>query len=241
MSIAPSVPCSGESAIPIEAEISRLWSSTTKTVSRVSRIFSAVRPASPRPPAAGSRTTNSSPPKRAIVSTERRTARSRGPICASRASPTEWPNVSLTSLNRSRSISSTASEPASRRAPAEGLLEPVLQEQPVRKARQRVVEGLMLERGQVLAPLADVSQDADPRRRLRSRAAHGHDLQVDGELGAVPALHEHFPLKTLSDGEGPPRLGHRLAGGDAQHVERLAQHVRPRQAASSEGSRRWRT
>ena len=62
----------------------------------------------------GSRTTNSSPPRRASVASLRSCVASAGrPTAVSSTSPTWWPRVSLTSLKRSRSMSTTATgEPA---------------------------------------------------------------------------------------------------------------------------------
>ena len=56
----------------------------------------------------GSSTANSSPPSRAITPPAGRAVWMRGPIRHSSVSPAWWPSVSLISLKRSRSISSTA-------------------------------------------------------------------------------------------------------------------------------------
>ena len=54
-------------------------------------------------------TANSSPPRRASVSSSRRSSLRRGPIWRSTSSPAWWPSVSLSSLKPSRSIRSSAS------------------------------------------------------------------------------------------------------------------------------------
>ena len=58
-----------------------------------------------KPSTEGSRIANSSPPNRATESISRASLISRLPIWSSRLSPQWCPRVSLTSLNRSRSIS----------------------------------------------------------------------------------------------------------------------------------------
>ena len=61
-------------------------------------------------------TQNSSPPKRATVSPGRSTSTSRAASRQSSSSPAPWPSESLTSLKRSRSMNSTATEVLRREA-----------------------------------------------------------------------------------------------------------------------------
>ena len=57
----------------------------------------------------GNNKANSSPPRRhSMLASSPSSAFSRGPICCSNRSPMWWPSVSLMSLNRSRSNSSSA-------------------------------------------------------------------------------------------------------------------------------------
>ena len=83
----------------------------------MSRVMRATMPSmcTSSPP---SSTANSSPPSRATVVSSLSSSRSRCPTCWSRSSPASCPSVSLTSLNRSMSMSRTAAEPvvASRRS-----------------------------------------------------------------------------------------------------------------------------
>ena len=59
-----------------------------------------------------------------------------------------WPSESLMTLNRSRSMNSTATPPARSCGQAlEALLDAARQQRPVGQVGQRVVEGLVLERG----------------------------------------------------------------------------------------------
>src|SRR5271163_3497509 len=58
---------------------------------------------------------NSSPPRRASTSVSRKTALRLAPVSRSKTSPAEWPSVSLTYLNRSRSNSRTENVSPDRR------------------------------------------------------------------------------------------------------------------------------
>src|SRR5712691_7446078 len=90
---------------------------------------------------------NSSPPSRATVSESRTTAESRVPAATSSSSPTLWPIVSFTTLKSSRSTKST---------PA--VVRPVLEQQAVGQAGQRVVEGPVLQLSLELALRGHVPQ-----------------------------------------------------------------------------------
>ena len=99
--------CSGKAPIPMLPLI-RSVAAPTPNGSRSRRSTpDATRFASLTPMPCSS-TANSSPPSRATVSVLRTWSDSRRPTCTSSWSPTWWPSESLTSLNRSRSISSTA-------------------------------------------------------------------------------------------------------------------------------------
>ena len=76
---------------------------------------SATRIASRAPSSCSHTIRNSSPPSRATVSDGRTASCSRGASATSSSSPAEWPSESLTSLNWSRSSSSTATARPSRR------------------------------------------------------------------------------------------------------------------------------
>ena len=87
---------------------------------------------------------NSSPPSRATVSPLRSVCEvSRNSI--SSASPLGWPKVSLTSLNWSRSRSSSAKQEPSRRGTMQGLLRSVAEQRAVRQVGQAVVQRLVLD------------------------------------------------------------------------------------------------
>ena len=64
---------------------------------------------------------------------------SRGPTCCSSSSPRSWPSVSLTSLNRSRSRIITADTGPFTARRGDRLRGPILEQQPVRQARQMVI------------------------------------------------------------------------------------------------------
>ena len=95
----------------------RCWPATSQRAARRSGSAAPARrrarrpTASARPPASpapGSSTANSSPPSRATVPRRRSRRCSRSADLAQQRSPMSWPSASLTSLNRSRSSSSTA-------------------------------------------------------------------------------------------------------------------------------------
>ncbi len=75
-----------------------------------SRIRSAARRV-PSSVVSSSRIANSSPPKRAVVSSGRMTARSRSATATSSWSPASWPRLSFTVLKSSRSEKSTETAP----------------------------------------------------------------------------------------------------------------------------------
>src|SRR5664280_1357258 len=119
--VVASAPCSPDSTTPTLASTSRSRPSTSKPsmwngLSRAARSLSATAIAADTSVMSGSSTANSSPPRRATVSTSRNTAVSRGPTWVSSRSQQWGPKVSLISLNRSRSISSRAAVVPSRRA-----------------------------------------------------------------------------------------------------------------------------
>ena len=86
----------------------------------MSTIRAAMRPRSSRSGISNVSKANSSPPSRAITSAGRTTDCSRLATTRSTASPTGWPSVSLTALNRSRSIIISAGPIASGRAGSSG-------------------------------------------------------------------------------------------------------------------------
>ena len=102
-----SVPSTGPMATPtltvIETECSSISNEVPSTLrTRLTRASAAATGSS-----ANCRTTNSSPPMRAIISAPSRRRRSRWAMLCNSASPIEGPTESLTSLNRSISSSST--------------------------------------------------------------------------------------------------------------------------------------
>ena len=110
---------------------------------------------------------NSSPPKRATMSPGRRHDCSRSATVTSRRSPTSWPRLSFTSLNRSTSRNSTATwRPLVARV-EQRLLEPLEELPAVRQAGERVVvrlERQLLLRGAALADVAHVAHEPADRR-----------------------------------------------------------------------------
>ena len=95
------------------------------------------------PATCSERITNSSPPKRAMVSSGRTIERSRSAKRTSSWSPAPWPRLSLTTLNRSRSRKRTATSSLSCRARHQRVLEPVEHEGAVGQAGEVVVDGLV--------------------------------------------------------------------------------------------------
>ncbi|MEZ5133686.1 MAG: hypothetical protein R2699_01140 [Acidimicrobiales bacterium] len=93
-------------------------SSMAKAPESASMTRSAIATASARPWRSSQSTTNSSPPKRAMVSPGRSACRRRSVISTSSRSPTSWPRLSLTILKWSRSQNSTAVRLRCRRARA---------------------------------------------------------------------------------------------------------------------------
>ena len=83
---------------------------STASAATLARMRSATARASATSPTCASRTANSSPPNRPTWSPRRTLSPSRCAIARSTASPARWPCVSLTCLNRSRSIISTPTE-----------------------------------------------------------------------------------------------------------------------------------
>ena len=82
---------------------------------------------------------NSSPPRRAAVSSSRRQFVSRSATAVSSRSPMAWPSESLTFLKRSRSRNSTAILPSLRCARAIACADAVGEQRAVGQAGQRVV------------------------------------------------------------------------------------------------------
>ena len=115
--VSASWPCSGARAMPMLASTAIGCPSRTNGACSTRTRSSATR-AARAASALGSRTANSSPPRRATRSVARTAPCRRCPICCSRMSPTWWPSVSLTSLKRSRSSSSSATGRPSRRSSA---------------------------------------------------------------------------------------------------------------------------
>jgi hypothetical protein len=95
-------------AMPMEGLMNSSRPSRTNGSLKASTIRPATRTASAGFSTSSTMTVNSSPPKRAKVSSGRRHPLRRSPTATSRRSPTSWPKESFTSLKLSRSINSTA-------------------------------------------------------------------------------------------------------------------------------------
>jgi hypothetical protein len=106
------------------------------------------------------------------------------------------------------------------------LLQPVSQQEAVGQTRERVVQRLMLESGQVLAPLADVPEDGHPVHRPSSAGGHRHDFHLERVLRTIRTGRAHLALERLADREGAPGRRHGVAWRDVEEVERLAQSLR---------------
>ena len=154
----------------------RCWPRRRPTARRARRAREHLRQARPAvidapssPSVPGSRTANSSPPRRASVSASRRQPASRSATWRSRRSPLWWPRVSLTSLKRSRSSSRTAvrRRRAGRAASARSVA--VEQQRAVRQPGQRVVQRLVLVAGR----LAHAAGATPGRRAGTARATAG--------------------------------------------------------------------
>ena len=189
-------------AMPTDAPISRSTPETENVRCSASRIFSATS-AGAGGRASGSSTANSSPPSRATVSLERRTALIRGPIWRSSSSPWWWPSVSLTSLNRSRSSSITTGRRAVAARGDERALDAVGEERAVRQAGQDVVQRLAAGRRAARAEAergshgdGDGHEDERWRGRIHSPSLATPDV-MDVERGRLDGC----------PGLGSPQLG----------------------------------
>ena len=119
------------------------------------------------------------------MSDSRTGARSLRATSWSRTSPLRCPSVSFTSLNRSRSISMTQTAAAGAARRSKGLIDAVVEERPVRKAGERVVQRLVLD---LAHPLLEL-RPALGERLLRDVAGRHVDhvaLRVERVAGLVP-------------------------------------------------------
>ncbi len=123
------------------------------------------------------------------MSDSRITADSRMAAATSSSSPTLWPMVSLVILKSSRSTNSTPVVVPVALGPGQRVRGPVLEQQPVGQAGQRVVEGPVLELGFQLPLLGDITHG-------QHQAGHGvvvpqvagADLDLDAALVAADDL-----------------------------------------------------
>ncbi len=116
---------------------------------------------------------------------------------------------------------------------AHRLVHPVEQERPVRKAREHVVERLLLERRHLRLALAHVPQVGDPVHHLVRRAVDRDQQDLDEVLGAVPPVRGRFSLErgALREGMEQDVVDRALALAGAEDLERLADHFLARGAA----------
>ena len=143
-------------------------------------------------PVAGSRTTNSSPPKRAATSLARTSASMRCANSRSTASPAAWPQVSLTCLKRSISSMRHTSRTCSRLRAGEFFLQAHLQVTAVVPPGQNVGEARAQEPGTVHDVLDAVGgNDAEMRKEITGmplRVAVGvvtAEVQAANQLATV--------------------------------------------------------
>ena len=134
----------------------------------------------------------------------RRTRRRRGgPACrrgaarraagrrprTSSSSPWSWPSVSLTSLKRSRSISSSAASRSSRADAAIAPSQALVEQRAVRQPGQRVVQRLVAQppRGARDDPEErdEQQREADAEQQVERSASVGADLAGDRRVGQV--------------------------------------------------------
>ena len=156
--------------------------------------------------------TNSSPPRRATVSTWRRHDLMRSATSISTRSPNWWPRLSLMCLKRSRSRNSSANDVPSRCAIDERELDAIGQQPPVGQPGQRVgVRELLdaLVRGE---PVGDVAKRVDAPDRLAAaqlRQRHALEHAPRAQLEHVAGL-QHGRLLDRGEAFG---VGRRV--GDA--------------------------
>ena len=133
----------------------------------------------------GHSTVNSSPPKRATMSDGRIAPLSRSATATSSRSPAECPRLSFTTLKRSRSRKSTATRSWLTAAARELALEPLDEQRAVGQAGERVVDGLVRERGAARAALGDVFHLAHEVERRALQVAHERHAHRDPHRVAV--------------------------------------------------------
>ena len=175
------------------------------------------------PATCSERITNSSPPKRAIVSSGRTIERSRSAKLTRSWSPAPWPRLSLTTLNRSRSRKRTATSSLSCRARHERVLEPVEHQGAVGQAGQLVVDGLV---GQAALGFVALERDLE---QLPGRADRvplvGVGLArfgvVHRDRAELPAAVGHVEHRQRPGGPQPGRL----EGGAHRRHQRIGAGV----------------
>ena len=121
-------------------------------------------------------TMNSSPPRRATMSSGRTAVVSRFAVDASRRSPTSWPSASLTSRRRSTSIISTAISPPTCAARRNRVGDPFERRRAVEQTGRRIVLEEMHQLDRAHPLVGDVAaEDADEAARGRQRIVANED------------------------------------------------------------------
>src|SRR5919199_9407 len=203
------------------ASVSRLRPLTSNGRSSVARIRAATSTAAAASATFGSSTANSSPPSRATLSLSRSSVRSRGPTPCSTTSPLWCPSVSLISLNRSRSMSSTAAPAAQRHVHLE---EPAV---------PRLVRVLRLLEIRDLGCDLAVERLPELLRRRERAADQGVVVGVADPAVAAP----HLDARHLAERAGAERAVER---GDAALRQRPAEVVAAEQRLDTEPRRELR-
>ena len=186
------------------------------------------------PSTSSRRTANSSPPSRASKSPSRMLLRSRCTTARNSTSPSSWPSVSLTILNRSRSSSSSATFLSRALRVRRRTLELVAQILPVRNAGQRIVTREIVELD--LCTLA-LDRVADRAQDDAAVAFPLHEIVLDAAvqdldgivLVAVAAQHDDRDERVglLQPARRTRRRRHRVGAGRAarRRIDRCAARV----------------
>ena len=167
-------------------------------------------------------TTNSSPERRATVSTERVVRCRRRAISLSTSSPTRWPSVSLTTLKRSRSMKSTPTREPPRRAWSRVWRRLSTNTGRLARAGELVVGGLVVQLPLGAATLGDV----------RERAHHAVRQQV--VVAQRPRVQREPPLLAVRELDADQHVRERLAG--AQRADRRVLVVGDEEAVGVAGA-----
>ena len=194
-------PLSGLMAMPMLASTSSARPATTNGSFSASRTRSTIGSTALRSRTFGSRSANSSPPRRATVSPPRQSEPSRLAVRSITRSPLKCPRASLISLKRSRSSITTATQPSFSRA-SSAFSVMLLNTPRLGRPGERVVQRLVLLLGG-LALEAAGSMGHDSHDCQRQKAEPG--CEDEPELVPVARQGRRHRFVRRSDLERPMR------------------------------------